>query len=152
MVKFLFLLLLLTGCAADDSIKVVGVVDGDTIKVVQNDKEYKVRLTEIDCPERHQPYYQKAKELTSDLCFGKKVTITSGTFDRYGRILGEVALPDGRILNEELLRAGMAWQYKQYSKNPFYAKIESEAKQSRRGLWNDKDPIPPWEFRKKKSR
>jgi endonuclease YncB( thermonuclease family) len=150
--KYLFILLLLfAGCGDDDSIKVIGITDGDTIKILQNNQEYKVRLSEIDCPERKQPFHTQAKNLTSKLAFGKNVTITNGGFDRYKRLLAEVRLPDGKSLNQELVRAGMAWEYKQYSKNPIYAQLESEARQAKRGLWADKEPVPPWEFRKKKS-
>jgi endonuclease YncB( thermonuclease family) len=78
------------------------------------------------------------------------VTVSYSKKDRYGRILGEVQLPSGKVLNEELLRAGYAWHYTQYSKDRKLAALEQEAREAGRGLWRERDPEPPWEFRKAK--
>jgi len=145
--RFILLLFLLMGCSSNNEPKVVGIIDGDTIKIVQNKQEYKVRLAEIDCPERGQPFGTQAKNLTSNLVFGKTVEIKSGGWDRYHRVIGEVFLPDGRSLNKELVRSGLAWQYKHYSKDNEYEKLEREARQAKRGLWIDKHPVSPWEWR-----
>jgi len=88
--------------------KVVGVTDGDTISVLRFGKEVKVRLAEIDCPEKKQAYGRKAKEFTADMVFGKDVTVHIKDIDRFGRTVGEVTLLDGRILNRELISAGLA--------------------------------------------
>ena len=89
--------------------RVVGVSDGDTITVLDGTTQVKVRLNGIDCPEKGQPFGARAKQLTSELGFGKSVTVCPSGADRYGRTLGEVVLPDGRVLNRELVEAGMAW-------------------------------------------
>jgi micrococcal nuclease len=130
--------------------EVVGITDGDTISVMREGKAVKIRLSGIDCPEKKQAYGDKAKHFASDLAFGKTVTVSYSKKDRYGRILGDVQLPGGKSLNQELLRAGYAWHYTKYSKDRTLAELEEEARQAQRGLWQDRDPIPPWEFRKKR--
>ena len=102
-----FYLSLLTSIAlADFTGRVVGVTDGDTIKVLHNGKAEKIRLHGIDCPEKGQPFGSKAKQFTSELVFGKTVTVHVTDMDRYGRTVADVVLPDGRVLNRELVAAG----------------------------------------------
>jgi micrococcal nuclease len=129
--------------------KVVGVSDGDTIKVLKDGKQVKIRLAAIDCPEKKQPYRQKAKQFTSDMVAGKVVKVWETDTDRYGRIVGFVFVGD-KNLNKELLRAGLAWHYKKYSRDPEMAKLEFEARSAKRGLWAEPDPVAPWEWRRKK--
>jgi endonuclease YncB( thermonuclease family) len=109
-----------------------------------------VRLNGIDCPEKTQAFGTAAKKCTSDLVFGKIVTVESKGKDRYGRTLGLVSLPDGRSLNGELVKAGMAWWYRAYSNDKSLEALEAEAREAKRGLWADKDPTPPWNYRKAK--
>jgi len=146
----LFLLLAARAGAESFSGKVVGVTDGDTISVMRDGEAVKVRLSGIDCPEKKQAYGERAKQFASDLAFGKTVSVSYSKKDRYGRILGEVLLPSGKVLNEELVRAGYAWHYTQYSKDRTLAELEEEARKARRGLWQERDPVAPWEFRKAK--
>jgi micrococcal nuclease len=129
--------------------KVVGVSDGDTIKVLKDGKQVKIRLAAIDCPEKGQPYGQKAKQFTPDLVAGKVVKVWETDTDRYGRIVGFVFVGD-KNLNKELLKAGLAWHYKQYSRDPEMAKLEFQARSAKRGLWAEPDPVPPWEWRRQK--
>lgn len=129
--------------------KVVGVSDGDTISVMHNGKAERIRLSGIDCPEKRQAYGNRAKQFTSQLVFGKEVTVQVAGRDRYGRPLGEVVLPDGRNLNQELVKAGLAWWYRQYAPgNTALERLEQEARTAKRGLWVDPNPVPPWEWRK----
>ena len=128
--------------------KVVGVTDGDTIKVMRSGKAEKIRLAGIDCPERKQAFGTRAKQFTSDMAFGKVVTVKVETVDQYGRTVGEVILPDGRSLNHELVKAGFAWWYRQYSRDISLGQLEEEARIAKRGLWADPNAIPPWEYRK----
>lgn len=134
---------------------VVSISDGDTIKVLHDGVPEKIRLARIDCPEiSHgrkpgQPFGQNAKRFTSDMCFGKVVEVDDKTHDRYGRMVGEVILPDGRDLNVELVRNGLAWWYERYAPDARdLAELQNEAQQKRIGLWADPGAIPPWEFRK----
>ncbi len=80
-------------------------MDGDTIDVLHNGKSVRVRLYGIDCPEKKQPYGKKAKRFTSDLAFKKIVTVIVKDRDRYGRMIGEVILPNGKSLNRELIKS-----------------------------------------------
>ena len=130
--------------------RVVGVSDGDTIEVMRAGRAVRVRLQGVDSPESHQAYGTRAKQFTSDLVFGKTVAVQVHGTDQYGRILGEVILPDGRSLNRELVRNGYAWWYRRYSDDPVLRRLEEEARRERRGLWRDKNPIPPWEFRRER--
>lgn len=129
--------------------KVVGVSDGDTFTLLTDDKkQYKIRLHGIDCPEKGQDYGQVAKKFTSDNIFNTIVTVEETDIDRYGRTVGIVYLPDNRVLNEKLLKAGLAWHYKKYDQRENWAKMETVAKSKRIGLWKDADAIPPWDYRK----
>ena len=95
------LLMLLTSCLASDNIsgKVVGVLDGDTIEVLQNKQTHRIRLHGIDAPEKGQDFGTQAKKAASDLAFNKNVTVSVTTKDRYNRSVGIVTLSDGKILN-----------------------------------------------------
>ncbi|WP_299823987.1 thermonuclease family protein [uncultured Pontibacter sp.] len=131
--------------------KVVGVKDGDTIVLLRNGEEVTVRLYGVDTPEKNQAYGQRAKQYTSDLVFGKQVRLIVNNKDRYGRTVGTVILPDGKSLNEELVKNGFAWHYKAYSKDASLANAEADARRFKRGLWADANPVAPWDFRKNKS-
>ena len=144
-----FLSALCSPAFADFSGRVVGVSDGDTIKVMHNGKAEKIRLHGIDCPEKAQPFGTKAKQFTSAMVFGKAVTVQVIDMDRYGRTVADVILPDGRVLNRELIAAGLAWWYKRYSQDKSLGLLEAEARAARRGLWADPHPVPPWEFRRR---
>jgi endonuclease YncB( thermonuclease family) len=97
--------------AGDFSGKVVAIADGDTIKVMHNGVAGWARLWGIDCPESKQPFGTRAKQFTGDSAFGKEVSVRVRDVDRYKRTVAEVILPDGRNLNRELVRAGLAWRY-----------------------------------------
>jgi len=149
----LLILLLLTACNREDELKVVKVKDGDTIVVLTPDHQsITVRLAEIDCPEKSQPYGKVAKEFTADLCFGKSVKLQVRDHDRYGRTVATVLLNDGTNVNYELVKNGYAWQYKYYSKDEKLAELELQAREQHLGLWQEPNPEPPWEYRRKKRR
>jgi len=95
--------------------KVAGVSDGDTISVMRGGRVVKVCLHGIDYPEKKQAFGKKAKQCTSDLAFGKEVTVHIQSTDRYGRTVGVVILPDCKNLNRELVSAGLAWWYRKYA-------------------------------------
>ena len=133
--------------AAEFTGRVVKVADGDSITVLIDKQQERVRLLSIDCPEDKQPFSTKAKAFTSDLCFGKQVVVNWEKRDRYGRVLGEV-LVDGKSVNQALLEAGMAWHYREYSKDSELQRLEDDARAAKCGLWADKDPVAPWEWRK----
>ena len=129
--------------------KVIAIKDGDTYKVLYNNKEKTIRLAHIDCPEKGQPFGNRAKQFASILCFGKTVTVqTEGKTDIYKRIIGEIILEDGTNVNKELIKNGLAWHYKKYSKNIEFDELESQARKDKIGIWSDTDPVAPWKWRK----
>jgi endonuclease YncB( thermonuclease family) len=130
--------------------RVVGVQDGDSITVMRGQERVQVRLHGVDCPELHQAYGAAAKKLTSGLVYGMTVRVRRVTTDRYGRMVAVVRLSDGRVVQEELLRAGLAWWFRRYApKERRYARLEEEAREARVGLWSEEDPTPPWLWRKR---
>jgi micrococcal nuclease len=129
--------------------KVIAVSDGDTISVLLDGTAVRVRLNGIDCPEKNQPFGKRAKQFTSELAFGKAVILMERGSDRYGRLLADVLLPDGRSLNRELVNAGLAWWYRHYAAADWLLKeLETDARISRRGLRRGTTPVPPWEWRR----
>ena len=148
-VRWLFVPLL--GYAEQFTGKVVGILDGDTISVLREGKAVRVRLYGIDAPEKAQAFGTRARQFTAALVFQKDVTIIIHATDRYSRIVGEVLLPDGRNLSQELVKAGMAWWYRSYAaKDMALAQLEAEARTAKRGLWADAHPVQPWQWRKGK--
>lgn len=132
--------------------KVVGISDGDTITVLQDRTQYKIRLYGIDTPESHQDFGTRAKQFVSDLVFKKDVRVVQKDIDRYGRVVGIIYLGD-TCVNEEIVKAGFAWVYNQYCKDIVcrdWLMLEKQARENRIGLWSHPDPIPPWEFRRGK--
>jgi len=133
--------------------QVVGILDGDTIEVLHNNRPERIRLNGIDCPEKGQAYGKKAKQAASQLVFGKEVTLKTYGHDKYGRTIADVSLPDGVIVNVELVRNGWCWWYQKYAPdNVVLAELQRRARRSGLGLWADPHPVPPWCYRKKQSR
>ena len=137
--------------------KVVSVADGDTITVLDDNKiQHKIRLQGIDAPEKSQPFGQKSKQSLNNLVHSKMVTIDFEKKDKYGRTVGKVLL-NGTDVCLEQIKLGMAWHYKKYeSEQPkedreIYARAEQAAKAQTVGLWKDKSPTPPWEFRRQQN-
>jgi endonuclease YncB( thermonuclease family)/methylphosphotriester-DNA--protein-cysteine methyltransferase len=133
--------------------KVVRVSDGDTITVLDADnKQHRIRFQGIDAPESHQAWGQASKENLSKMVFGKQVTVVWDKVDKYRRTVGKVLL-DGRDINIEQIKAGLAWHYKKYAEEQpaedrvTYARAEEEARAAKRGLWQDPNPTPPGEYR-----
>jgi endonuclease YncB( thermonuclease family) len=133
--------------------KVIGVMDGDTIEVLDATKTpHRIRLEGIDAPEKAQPFGNRSKQHLSDLVFGKQVEVQFNKTDKYGRTVGKV-LASGKDANLEQVRAGFAWHYKEYQKEQSasdrvaYADAETAARAHKLGLWLDPKPMPPWEWR-----
>lgn len=146
------LLILLTGNAgADLKGKVIRVLDGDTIEVLQvNNERTRIRLNGIDAPEKKQDFGQRSRQFLSDEIALQVVTIQGDETDRYGRLLGTVWL-NGRDINAEQIRHGMAWAYRYHGKasNSAYLAMEKEARKQRKGLWIDPAAKEPWKWRMK---
>ncbi len=133
--------------------KVVKVVDGDTVTILDNNTQYKIRLQGIDAPERKQAFGNASRKHLASLVAGKTVTVKWDKRDRYRRIVGFVIV-DGHDVNLVQVKAGMAWFYRYYQKElsaenrQRYAQAEDEARANKKGLWQDKNPMPPWEWRR----
>ena len=158
-VIFIFLILCFIACKNknttnfqeyDYTVKVIGISDGDTFKGLTDDnQQIRYRIYGIDAPEKKQAFGNRAKQYLADLIFGKRVGIKiQKKSDRYGRPIVWAYTPDGKDVGVEMLKAGMAWHYKQYDKSEEYAEFENYAKKKQIGLWQDKEPVPPWEYRK----
>jgi endonuclease YncB( thermonuclease family) len=132
---------------ADFTGKVVGVADGDSITVLRDREQVKVRLVDIDAPEKAQPFGNRSKQALEVLVKGQEVLAVERGTDRYHRTLGRIYRGDLDV-NAEQVRQGMAWVYRQYAKDATLYPIEAEAKEQKRGLWRDPEPVPPWEWRK----
>lgn len=128
--------------------QVIGIADGDTMTVLVNKKPVKIRLANIDAPEKKQPFGQRSKESLSSICWGKDATFEKQSTDRYGRAVA-VVWCDGVEANRRQVAQGMAWVYRKYNKDLDLTVLEQAARLHRVGLWQDKEPVPPWDWRKK---
>jgi endonuclease YncB( thermonuclease family) len=153
----IFLLLTIKLQAATLQGKVVSVADGDTLTVLDDNKnQHKIRLKGIDAPEKAQAFGQKSKQSLNQLAHSKMVTVEFEKKDKYGRTVGKVLL-NGTDVCLEQIKLGMAWHYKQYQSEQSkedrdtYAQAEQTARAQVVGLWKDKSPSPPWEFRQQRN-
>lgn len=130
--------------------RVTKVVDGDTFDILNNNEVTRIRLFGIDAPERGQPFNRRARQFVDSLIAGKQLRVVVRDKDRYGRVVGDAYLPEGTHINAAIVEAGFAWQFTQFSTDAHIAALERTARERRRGLWQDTQPTPPWEFRKRK--
>lgn len=134
----------------------MAIADGDTVTVLDDGQaQHKVRLAGIDAPERGQSFGDASKKSLSVLAFNQAVTVVWHKRDRYGRLVGVVRVqPSGTDVNLAQVAAGMAWHYSAYAgeqtagDRDLYGSAEAQARETRRGLWRDPAPVPPWEFRR----
>lgn len=153
--------------AAELQGRVVRVTDGDTVVVLDAAKtQHKVRLQGIDAPERKQPFSEKSKQHLSDLVFGKDVVVQWDKRDRYQRIVGKVLVADPACAKQPCpknvdtglaqIEAGLAWWYRHYANEQTpedrksHERAEKTAREARVGVWSEKNPVAPWDFRKAK--
>lgn len=133
--------------------KVIGIKDGDTVEILLNGVGQSVRLLHIDAPEKKQPYGMAAKGVLSDFCYGKEVALEGKVSkDRNGRLLAVLITRKNINVNASMIVSGYAWHFKKYSKDPYYAGLEKQARKERVGLWADPNPVPPWEYRASRRR
>ncbi|CAO94817.1 Predicted nuclease (plasmid) [Erwinia tasmaniensis Et1/99] len=130
--------------------KVVRVLDGDTIEVLNKKIPVRVRLINIDAPEKKQPYGRWSTSQLKELIAGQRVTVAYTQKDRYGRVLGRVVTTNGVEANSYMVQSGAAWVYDQYNADPSLPALQREAIEQKRGLWAGNQPVPPWEWRHSK--
>lgn len=127
--------------------EVTGVADGDTFYMKIAGESTRVRLAEVDAPEKKQPFGRRSEQSLRELVGKRAVTATWDKVDRYGRPIVRVVV-DGVDVNAEQVRRGFAWVYRRYSTDSSFYVFESEARLARRGLWADASPVEPWEWRR----
>jgi len=130
--------------------KVVGIKDGDTVVVLDSlNYQTTLRLAEVDCPEKSQPFGTKAKQFTSDQIYRKQIKYIVTDIDRYGRSIAKIYYDDNKYLSAEIIKNGFGWQYKKYSTSKDLANFENSARLQKVGLWYDKNPLAPWDWRRR---
>lgn len=145
-------LLLVAGIAhADFSGVVVGVLDGDTVDVLVSQKPVRVRLAEIDAPEKAQAFGTRSRQTLAAIVFKQAVDVRTAGVDRYGRTIGTL-LVNGRSVNRMMVAQGMAWVYPQYLVDRSLLDVEAAARASKAGLWADPHAVAPWAWRAAKRR
>ncbi|EBJ4080732.1 thermonuclease family protein [Salmonella enterica] len=145
--SFAVALLPATLCAAQLQGKVIRVLDGDTIEVLQEQQPVRVRLLNIDAPEKKQPFGRWSTNQLKSLLAGQSVTVSYTQTDRYGRVLGRVVTANGTEANRQQVLKGAAWVYDRYNTDNSLPALQREAQIQKRGLWADSNPVPPWEWR-----
>lgn len=135
---------------ADDAYAVTNVYDGDTVELSHGNSRFKLRLTNIDAPERNQAYGKKSRRALTKLCKGSHIAVTaeiSGT-DKYQRNLGKLYCnhTDASLY---LVERGLAWHNAKYSNDPTTQQAEIVARQNKVGLWKSRKPMPPWIWRQR---
>lgn len=138
-------------CAAEIQGKVIRVFDGDTIEVLQENKPVRVRLANIDAPEKKQAYGRWSTNQLKGLVAAQSVTVTYTQTDRYGRIIGRVFTTNGIEANRFMVKSGAAWVYERYNTDKALPALQREALAHKRGLWADSQSVPPWEWRHKQN-
>ncbi|MFH2202414.1 MAG: thermonuclease family protein [Elusimicrobiota bacterium] len=134
---------------AADRVKVIEVADGDTITVDKGGERVRIRFYGVDAPEMGQPYGEKAREFVAGMIEGQEVRLVPRDETSLGMMVAEVYIGESS-LSSALVRAGLAWWYKQYApKDKNLAQLEQEARAAKLGLWADQNSIPPWEWKEK---
>ena len=149
--RLLLLLLVLAQPAWAQTIvgKVVRVSDGDTLTLLVERTQVKVRLVEIDAPESKQAFGERSRKSLGDMCAGQQATVRYTSRDKYGLVLGRVEC-QGLDANSEQVRRGMAWVYDRYVTDRSLYALQNEARTGHLGLWADKRPTAPWDWRKQR--
>ncbi len=140
-----------TRSASEHVGQVVGIVDGDTFTLLVDRRQLRIRLAEIDTPEKGQPYGKQARQALSDMIFNKAVRIVEIDHDRYGRVVGRVFVGSLDV-NAEMVRRGAAWVYRNQAKDASLYEVENKARSARRGIWAlpETEQEPPWTWREER--
>ncbi len=148
LVAVLFLLGMLNAAHAEEfSAKVIGVLDGDTVLILRDNMPIKVRLAEIDAPEKAQAFGEESKQSLTELVLNKQVRVDSQAVDDYGRLVALIKVDELNV-NYEQVQRGMAWAYSRSNRGKALLILQNGAMEAKRGLWAQTDPMPPKEWRK----
>jgi micrococcal nuclease len=146
-VLFILFYCLLVYSSFAQNYKVIGIIDGDTYDILVDNQSVRIRMDAIDAPERGMPFNKVAKKYLSNMIFGKFIKMVELKKDSHGRIVGKTFLKDGTDVSLEMIKAGFAWHYKKFSSDPILAKLENNARKNKLGLWQENEPLAPWEVR-----
>ena len=153
MKKILLIFLLLGTLVFGETLigKVIKVYDGDTITILVDGEKEKIRFYGIDAPEKKQSHGIESRDFVRSKIMGREVKVKVVNIDRYGRKIGKIYYKNGRYLNLESVKGGYSWWYEYYARNEHDLKsAQEQAKRSRKGLWREKNPVNPYEYRKNK--
>jgi len=133
------------------SYELVKVFDGDTVKLRDLQGEFKLRITDIDAPERNQAYGKKSRRALMQLCMGQDILVTAYLtgMDKYQRYLGRLQC-NGIDASLYLTQQGLAWHNFKYSNDRTIYQAQQQAAMQKIGLWQEANPIPPWIWRQRK--
>jgi endonuclease YncB( thermonuclease family) len=129
--------------------KAVRIIDGDTFDLLVGTTTHRIRLAGIDAPEKKQDFANASKELLGILCNNQPLTVVVIDTDRNKRKIADIYTQQKLWINKELVAKGMAWHFVKYSSNKELAKAELLARKQKAGLWSLKNPVAPWDWRKK---
>ena len=150
-VSLLIFISLEGSCELIQNLQVEKVIDGDTVYGSLNGKTYKLRLTEIDAPERNQPFGRQSKVFLRDLLKDGEFNADISGQDQYGRYLARL-YDNGVDINRKMVSEGMAWVYDDYVTDKTFYQNQQEAQEQKKGLWSKRYPAPPWEWRRARRR
>lgn len=145
--KFLVISLALALAMPAFAYKVVGVPDGNTLTLLIDEKPARIRLANVDAPDKSQPFGATSRKSLSDLCLGKEASYKEQDIDRHGNTVAVVTC-DRIEANRAQIERGMAWVDPKYNKDLTLPGLEAMARRDRKGLWVDAEPMPPWAFRR----
>ena len=145
---FLFFLMLSAICPADELYgKVVWIYNGDTFKLKTDNGIFKVKLYGVDAPEDGQTFAPQSKQKLTELIDGKSVSVTQTGIDSHTRVVGIVS-NNGECINQKMLEEGMGWWARHLApKSPMFQRAEETAREAKKGLWQETDPIAPWDWK-----
>lgn len=127
--------------------KVVGISDGSTLTLLVDEKPMRLRLANIEAPDKAQPHSAASRKSLSELCLGKDATYKQQEFDHRGRAVA-VVYCDGADAGRAQIERGMVWVDPKYNKELTFPAMEAMARRDHRGLWADPEPVAPWDFRR----
>lgn len=130
--------------------KVIKVLDGDSLNIIQQGKEVRIRLAEIDAPEHGQPFWKQSRQALEGYVSGKNVSVEEFDRDQYGRIVGHVYLNDIWV-NGKLVQQGYAFVYDRYAVSKKLYKYQTQAEKNKHGIWKlpENQRVKPWDWRKR---
>jgi micrococcal nuclease len=125
---------------------VVNVIDGDTVDLQINAALQRIRLAEIDAPEKNQLWGSESREALEKKILDRSVRVVVTDVDRYGRNIGTIFFGKTSI-NQVMVLEGHAWVYRHYSNDQELIDLEEMARTDKVGLWSRTNPMPPWQWR-----